>query len=123
KEEAKKMGRSYSPDPNPAAGSFFRSDHFAFAQVGVPAVSFNSGRDLVDGGTERAAQIAADWATHYYHQQSDEWSPDWDLSGIVRDAQLVHAVAERLGNSADWPNWAEGSEFKALRDASADARK
>ncbi len=121
-EEAAARGRSYSPDPNPAAGGFFRSDHFAFAQVGVPAVSFNSGRDLVDGGTERAAAIAKTYATKYYHQQSDEWSPDWDLTGIVNDAQLIYAVAERLGNSRDWPNWAEGSEFKALRDASAEAR-
>ncbi|MEM8682286.1 MAG: M28 family peptidase [Pseudomonadota bacterium] len=121
-EEAAKMERSYSPDPNPAAGSFFRSDHFAFAQVGVPAISFQSGSNLVDGGTERAAQIKAAYAAEDYHQQSDEWSPDWDLSGIVRDAQLIHAVAERLGNSGEWPNWAEGSEFKALRDASAAAR-
>ena len=121
-EEAAKMERSYSPDPNPAAGSFFRSDHFAFAQVGVPAVSFQSGRDLVDGGTERAARIRADYSANDYHQQSDEWSPHWDLSGMVRDAQLIHAVAERLGNSEEWPNWAEGSEFKALRDASAEAR-
>ena len=121
-EEAAKLDRRYSPDPNPAAGSFFRSDHFAFVQVGVPAVSFRSGSDLVDGGTERAAEIAAAYAAEDYHQQSDEWSPDWDLNGIVRDAQLIHAVAERLGNSEEWPNWAEGSEFKALRDASAEAR-
>ena len=121
-EEAAKMERSYSPDPNPAAGSFFRSDHFAFAQVGVPAVSFQSGGDLVDGGTERAAQIKAAYSANDYHQQSDEWSPDWDLSGLVRDAQLIYAVAERLGNGGEWPNWAEGSEFKALRDASAEAR-
>ncbi|MCH9650315.1 MAG: M28 family peptidase [Deltaproteobacteria bacterium] len=121
-EEAAKRERRYSPDPNPAAGSFFRSDHFAFAQVGVPAVSFRSGSDLVDGGTERAAKISAAYAAEDYHQQSDEWSPDWDLKGLVRDAQLIHAVAERLGNSKEWPNWAEGSEFKALRDASAEAR-
>ncbi len=121
-EEAAKMERRYSPDPNPAAGSFFRSDHFAFAQAGVPAVSFRSGSDLVDGGTERAEQIRLAYAAEDYHQQSDEWSPDWDLSGIIRDAQLIKAVAERLGNSGEWPNWAEGSEFKALRDATAEAR-
>jgi Zn-dependent M28 family amino/carboxypeptidase len=121
-EEAAERGRRYSPDPNPAAGSFFRSDHFAFAQVGVPAVSFRSGRDLVDGGTERAAAIAAAYSAEDYHQQSDEWSPDWDLSGLVADAELIYAVAERLGNNREWPNWAEGSEFKALRDASAAAR-
>ena len=122
-EEAAKMERSYSPDPNPAAGSFFRSDHFAFAQVGVPAVSFQSGSNMVDGGKERAAQIKADYSAKDYHQQSDEWSPDWDLSGLVRDAQLIHAVVERLGNSKEWPNWGESSEFKALRDASAEERK
>ncbi|MEM9401548.1 MAG: M28 family peptidase [Pseudomonadota bacterium] len=121
-DEAAKRNRSYSPDPNPAAGSFFRSDHFAFAQVGVPAVSFRSGRDLVDGGTERAADIAATYAAEHYHQQSDEWSADWDLRGMVNDAELIYAVAERLGNNGDWPNWAEGSEFKALRDATAAAR-
>ena len=121
-EEAAKMQRRYSPDPNPAAGSFFRSDHFAFAQVGVPAVSFRSGRDLLDGGTERAAKIAAAYSADDYHQQSDEWSPDWDLTGLLRDALLIHAVAERLGNSEEWPNWGEGSEFKALRDASAETR-
>lgn len=121
-EEAAERERSYSPDPNPAAGSFFRSDHFPFAQVGAPAVSFNSGRNLVDGGTERAEQIAKAYSENDYHQQSDEWSPDWDLSGIVNDAQLVYAVAERLGNSSEWPNWAEGSEFKALRDASSSLR-
>lgn len=122
-EEAEKQGRRYSPDPNPAAGSFFRSDHFAFAQVGVPAVSFQSGSDLVEGGVERGAQIDAAYAAEDYHQQSDEWSPDWDLSGMVRDAQLIHAVAKRLGNSRQWPNWAEDSEFRALRDATAEARR
>jgi Zn-dependent M28 family amino/carboxypeptidase len=121
-EEAEEQGRGYSSDPNPAAGSFFRSDHFPFAQAGVPAVSFRSGRDLVEGGTERAAAIAAAYSAEHYHQQSDEWSPDWDLSGLVADASLIFAVAKRLGNSSEWPNWAEGSEFKALRDASAAAR-
>ncbi len=121
-EEAAERGRRYSPDPKPAAGSFFRSDHFAFAQVGVPAVSFRSGTDLIDGGTERASAIAAAYSAEDYHQQSDEWSPDWDLTGIVADAELIFAVAQRLGDSAVWPNWAEGSEFKALRDVSKSAR-
>ncbi len=122
-EEALKLGRSYSSDPNPAAGSFYRSDHFPFAQAGVPAISFRSGSDLIDGGTERAAEIAADYSANHYHQRSDEWSPDWDLNGMVRDAKLIQAVAKRLGNSTEWPNWAEGSEFKAMRDASSDARE
>ena len=44
--KGKKQGRYYSPDPHPEAGYFFRSDHFAFAKAGVPAISFSDGNDL-----------------------------------------------------------------------------
>ncbi|MEN3973293.1 M28 family peptidase [Sphingomicrobium sp. XHP0235] len=121
-EEGVKQDRSFSPDPNPASGGFYRSDHFAFAQKGVPAVSFKSGSALLEGGADRSREIAAAYTANHYHQQSDEWSPDWNFEGIVRDARLLYAVASRLGNEGTWPNWAEGSEFKALRDESADKR-
>ena len=121
-EEGRKQDRSFSTDPNPASGGFYRSDHFAFAQVGVPAVSFKSGIELLDGGAERSREIAAAYTADHYHQQSDEWSADWSFDGIVRDAELLYAVATRLGNEDLWPNWSEDSEFRALRDESADER-
>ena len=40
----------YAPDPKPEAGHFFRSDHFPFAKRGVPAISYGSGNDWVEGG-------------------------------------------------------------------------
>jgi Zn-dependent M28 family amino/carboxypeptidase len=117
--EGKREGRAFAPDPHPEAGHFFRSDHFSFAKVGVPAVSFDSGDDMVNGGVARGEALAAEYVTKHYHQPSDEWSPQWDFSGLAGDAAMLHAVGEHLANSREWPNWASDSEFRAARDRSA----
>ena len=59
--EGKKQGRYYSPDPHPEAGHFYRSDHFSFAKVGVPAISFGDGNDLVNGGIKRGEALDAEY--------------------------------------------------------------
>ncbi len=116
--EGARRGRVYLPDPNVAAGYFFRSDHFPFAKRGVPAISFGSGTDLVNGGTARGEAIAADYRAKRYHQPDDEFSSDWRFDGMAEDAALLHAVGRNLANSSAWPNWSEDSEFRATRDAS-----
>ncbi|HVF36770.1 MAG TPA: M28 family metallopeptidase [Sphingomicrobium sp.] len=120
--EGQKKGRYFSPDPRPEAGGFFRSDHFPFAQVGVPAISYRSGNDLVEGGIERGNALAADYTSKRYHQPDDEWMPNFDYRGLVGDAQLLHALGMRLANSNLWPNWSQDSEFRAARDQSAGER-
>ena len=122
-EEATKRGRRYTPDPKPETGGFFRSDHFTLAKAGIPALSFYPGQDLVTGGVARAQAYQADYTARLYHQPDDEWSADWDLTGMVADAELLHAVGLRLANSNDWPNWSEDSEFRAARDRSAAERQ
>lgn len=121
--EAGADGRTFTPDPRPEAGSFYRSDHFPFAKLGVPAISFGGGRNWLEGGLEAGKK----WADHYtatmYHQPADEWSPDWTFTGMVEDLNLLHRVGRNLANSATWPQWKEGSEFKAIREASAAARR
>ena len=120
--EGKKQGRYYSPDPHPEAGHFYRSDHFSFAKVGVPAISFGDGNDLVNGGIERGEALGKEYITKHYHQPSDEWSPQWDFSGMAEDTQLLHNLGRDLANSRDWPNWSPDSEFRATRDQSAAER-
>lgn len=117
--EGKKQGRYYSPDPHPEAGYFFRSDHFAFAKAGVPAISFNEGNDLVNGGVARGEALGKIYNEKSYHQPSDEWSPEWDFSGMAQDVVLLHNVGRILANSRLWPEWSSDSEFKAARDQSA----
>lgn len=121
--EGTREGRHFTADAHPEAGHFFRSDHFSMAKVGVPAVSFESGLDLIAGGTARGEAIAKDYVTRMYHQPADEWQPDWDFSGMVADAQMLHAVGLRLANSREWPNWSKDSEFRAARDKTAKMRK
>ena len=120
--EGKREGRYFTPDPHPETGGFYRSDHFSFAKVGVPAVSFSSGNDLVNGGTARGEATSSDYTAKRYHQPDDEWSASWDLTGLAEDAQLLHLVGERLANSRLWPNWTPDSEFRAIRDRSASER-
>ena len=111
------QGRRVRPDQRPEAGVYYRSDHFSFARQGVPALYPNMGRDLVEGGRERGLELAQDYYVNHYHKASDAYSPEQDWRGAARDLELLFDVALRLANSDAWPNWIEGNEFRALRDA------
>ncbi|MEG3790706.1 M28 family metallopeptidase [Lysobacter sp. CCNWLW3] len=120
---AKGWNLSYVTDPKPEAGHFFRSDHFPFAKRGVPAISFGSGDDKVDGG--RAAGEAAQQAytADRYHQPADQWEASWSFTGMARDLELLYTLGNGLANSKRWPNWSQDSEFRAARDATSAERK
>ncbi len=115
----KAEGRYYSPDQEPEAGHFYRSDHFPLAKVGVPAISIGSGNDLIKGGVPAGK---AAYVKDKYHQPADEWSADWDLSGQVQDLELLYRMGRDLANSGAWPGWYPASEFKAVRDRSSGQR-
>jgi len=121
--EGRREGRTFMPEPHPENGGFYRSDHFPMAKRGVPAVSFESGNDLVAGGTAAGEAAAKAYTRDRYHQPADEWSADWNLAGMARDLDLVYAVGARLANSREWPNWSADSEFRAARDATAGQRR
>jgi Zn-dependent M28 family amino/carboxypeptidase len=120
--EGKKQGRYYSPDPHPEAGYFYRSDHFSFAKVGVPAISFGDGNDLVNGGIARGEALSKEYTEKHYHQPSDEWQSSWDFRGMAEDANLLHNLGRDLANSRAWPDWSADSEFRATRDRTAAER-
>ena len=121
--EAAKQGRHYTPDPHPEAGSFYRSDHFSFAKQGVPAVSYDQGQDLLNGGTARGQALYEEYVRDHYHQPSDEWSPNWDLSAVPQVMGLLYQTGRDLADSSAWPNWSQDSEFRGTRDKTAAERK
>ncbi|MGX9217691.1 M28 family metallopeptidase [Massilia varians] len=121
--KAKRWNMTYSPDPKPEAGYFFRSDHFPFAKRGVPAISFGSGKNWVEGGTQAGMADEVAYTEKHYHQPSDEFNPAWTFTGMARDLELLYALGSDLANSTGWPNWAPESEFRAARDKSAAERK
>jgi Zn-dependent M28 family amino/carboxypeptidase len=120
---AKKSNLTYEADPKPEAGHFFRSDHFSFAKRGVPAVSFGSGNDWVDGGLAAGKAAEDEYVAKHYHQPSDEWQASWTFTGMARDLQILYTLGSDLANSDTWPNWSKDSEFRATRDATAAQRK
>jgi len=118
---AKEQGRWVRPDPNPERGSFFRSDHFPFAKQGIPALYAGSGIDHVVHG-EKWTQAKRDkYLAENYHKVSDEFDPNWDLSGAVDDLRLLFNVGYRLSMESTFPSWKEGIQFKAKRDADMEA--
>lgn len=109
-------GRTATPNPNPEAGYYYRSDHFAFAKRGVPMLYVDGGEDLVEGGKEAGAAVAADYRENRYHGPKDEYDENWDWSGVMADLQLFYRIGRSLAESGSWPNWVEGDEFRAIRD-------
>ncbi|UCG86043.1 MAG: M28 family peptidase [Gemmatimonadota bacterium] len=113
---AAEQDRVVTPDPEPEAGYYYRSDHFSFAKVGVPALYASEGTDHVDYGPEWTQGKRDDYRANHYHKPSDEYRPDWDLAGAVDDLRLYFRIGYRIANESRFPNWSEGTEFKALRD-------
>lgn len=119
------QGRVVTPENLPENGLFYRADHFSLARSGVPVLlimGIAGGSDLVEGGRAAGDAWIADFVGNCYHQTCDAWDPDWDLRGAAQDIELFHTILRDLGDSGRWPRWKEGSEFKAIRDASAASR-
>ncbi|WP_375288762.1 M28 family peptidase, partial [Sphingomonas sp.] len=112
------QGRVASAEPTPEKGFYYRSDHFSLAKHGVPMLYFDAGDDLVKGGTAAGKAAAEDYEKNRYHGPKDEWDPAWDWSGVAQDLNLYYAVGRALAETAEWPNWVAGDEFRAIRDRS-----
>jgi Zn-dependent M28 family amino/carboxypeptidase len=116
-EAARAQRRRVRPDPEPEKGFYFRSDHFSFAKQGVPALNADAGIDHVEHGEQWTLERRAEYTAEKYHKPADEYDPDWDLSGLVDDLRLVFRVGYALATDSTFPNWREGTPFKATRDS------
>ena len=111
-------GLTLRPEHSPQAGSYYRSDHFSLAKQGVPMLYAKLGNDLVNGGSAAGEKWAADYRANRYHGPNDEYDPNWDWSGAVRELQIYWQMGRELAMSRDWPNWNPNDEFRAVRDRS-----
>ncbi|NUS31698.1 MAG: M28 family peptidase [Gemmatimonadaceae bacterium] len=111
------QGMRISADLHPEAGHFYRSDHFSFAKAGIPAVSIGAGTDVVGRPAGWGAQQDDDYTAHRYHQPSDEYRPDFDLTGAAQLSEIVLRFAQQLANASSVPTWNRDAEFRAVRPA------
>ena len=121
-EELNELDMYITPDPAPEKGFFYRSDHISFAKKGVPMLYADGGVDINDGGLEAGSKISNDYTQYHYHQPSDEYQDSWDLSGFKDHLEITRNMVLRLANSEEWPEWYEGNEFKAIREASKEIK-
>lgn len=119
----KAQNRYLSPENNPEAGIFYRSDHFSMAKVGIPVLYGNGGIDHFFLGKEYGAKEASTFIRERYHQVHDKFNPEWDLRGNEQDIWVFYRFGQELANSRAWPKWRAGNEFEALRLQSEDQRK
>ncbi|MET2985922.1 M28 family metallopeptidase [Aureibaculum conchae] len=116
KEAAEKQNRYIIPDPEAEKGYFFRSDHFNFAKIGIPALYASGAYEGFDKSIEDIKKYNDYYRINKYHQPSDEYSAETtDLSGVRLDLQLFYNVGLKLANEDYFPKWYDGSEFKAAR--------
>lgn len=114
----KKYGRYANPDPAPEKGSYFRSDHFSFAKVGVPALYLAKGVDDVEHGKTWGMAESEKWLMANYHKASDNYEPEkWNFDGMIEDIKVYFEVGYDLSIVKEFPEWKSGQPFKAVRDA------
>jgi Zn-dependent M28 family amino/carboxypeptidase len=118
REAAAKQGRVPKQEPSPEKGFYYRSDHFNLAKAGVPMLYTKAGVDSPTRGVDYGKRWLEEYTAKKYHKPSDEYSPDWDVSGTLQDLQLYYDVGLDVANSSRWPNWRADSEFRAIRDKS-----
>jgi len=108
----KKQGRTIAGDPRSAAGIYYRSDHFAFANIGIPALYAKTGKTSINEATKALRIQLKDSLNRCYHNLCDEYNEAWDMSGAVEDIQAFFDVGYELSKENVWPKWSETSEFK-----------
>lgn len=112
---AARQGRVVHGDPSPEKGSFYRSDQFHFARIGVPAIYLDPGTEFLgpEAAAARAKQEAYDATC--YHQPCDEIADDWVWDGMVEDTRLAFEIGRTIADADLPPTWNPGDEFEAAR--------
>jgi len=111
------QGRKMEPEAHPERGSYYRSDHFEFAKVGVPSYYAKSGKAFIGQPADFGEKLINDYIANDYHKVTDEVKPGWTFEGAAQDTEFLMEVGLHVANGDTWPEWKPGNEFKARRDA------
>ena len=112
------QGREVVPEPTPEKGYFYRSDHFNLAKKGVPMLYAESGLQARGKPEGWGKAQSEEYTSVRYHKPADEVHEGWDNGGIMQDLNAHFRIGVAISNSDDWPQWSDGNEFKAIREAS-----
>ena len=108
---AKRLNLSVAPDAQPEAGHYFRSDHFSFAHVGIPAFSIEHATEFAGKPAGFGEQAYQDYNSKHYHQPSDEYQADWDFTALQQAAEYGFILGKDIANQDKLPGWRPGDQF------------
>ena len=114
---AKTQGRNISKEEHLEAGHYYRSDHFNFAKVGVPALDCSGGNNFIGKEKDYGKKLSDDYTTNRYHKPADEFDATWTFDGGIMDIEMLFLVGKKIANESTFPKWKNGSEFRAIREA------
>ena len=100
---ARQMHLTIKPEPHPEQGAYFRSDHFSFAHVGIPAFSIEMGDTFADKPAGFGEKLFEEFNSRHYHQPSDKYREDWDFSGLVEMAKFGMRIGMEVANQDRLP--------------------
>lgn len=116
--DAQRMQLQIAPDPEPEQGHYYRSDHFSLARVGVPSFSISPGTNYIGKPADFGKATFEDFNANRYHQPSDEYHEEWDVSGMEQLARFGLSLGLDIANTPKLPTWQAGDEFLAARQKS-----
>jgi Zn-dependent M28 family amino/carboxypeptidase len=119
---AKAFDLTIQPDQFPAAGHYYRSDHFSFARVGIPSFSVGQGTHFEGHDAAWGVAQMEDFTAHHYHQPSDEYKASMDFRGDAKMARFGFMLGWEASALPKSVEWQRGDEFEAARRKSEGAQ-
>jgi Zn-dependent M28 family amino/carboxypeptidase len=117
-QDAHRTQLEIAPDPEPEQGHYYRSDHFSLARAGIPSFSISPGTNYVGKPAHFGKKAFEDFNEHRYHQPSDEYREDWDVSGMEQLVEFGLTLGLDIATTPKLPTWNAGDEFLAARQSS-----
>jgi Zn-dependent M28 family amino/carboxypeptidase len=93
-------------------GSYFRSDHFSLARVGVPGTSIENGSSYVGRPERWGREQKEKYTAERYHQPSDQMQPWFTYGGVVQQLRVTVRTALAVADAPAQPVWSHTSEFR-----------
>ena len=111
----KERNRTLTGDTHPERGYFFRSDHFSFAKLGVPAISLSEPKQFTGANAAELLKKQEAYNGKDYHQPGDQYDPSWDFTGGVNDMRVLAQLGWRIAQQADLPKYNAGDQFAEMK--------
>ena len=108
---AKRLNLALSPDAQPEAGHYFRSDHFSLSKAGVPAFSVEHATEFVGKPAGYGQKMYEEYNSKHYHQPSDEFQESWDFTALAQVAEFGFLLGRDIANQDKLVDWKPGQQF------------